>query len=119
MTVDLILISYLYGFPADPPLRIPGLRGIGAFVLIYLMFITSFDIPRKAIGPKAWKTLHRVGLVWFAYIFGRPGSFRKLVDPEYLANYLRFGIPLAFALIIRITAWQQSRRRRGSRPLQV
>ena len=70
------------------------------------MLITSFDAPRKAIASKAWKFLHRSGLVPAAFVFGLPHSFDDLSDPDYL----KYGIPFAIALLIRITAWQRSRR---------
>ncbi len=107
MTVHLALLAYRFGSqPAleDPPFNL--LVGGGAFAIFYLMLITSFDRPRKAIGPRAWKILHRTGLVWAGVIFGLPRSLESLSDPEYW----QFGLPFVIALIIRITAWQLSRR---------
>ena len=78
-----------------------------AYALTGLMFITSFDPPARALGPKAWKWLHRIGLIWISFIFAAPSSVEDLSSP----GYLKFGIPFAIALVIRITAWQRSRQR--------
>ena len=108
MTAHLGLIAYRFG--TQPELEYPLfslLFGGTAYALFYLMLITSFDGPKKALGPRKWKILHRTGLVWAALIFGLPRSFEDLSDPEYL----KFGIPFVIALLIRFTAWQRSRRR--------
>ena len=108
MTAHLGLIAYRFG--TQPELEYPLfslLFGGTAYALFYLMLITSFDGPKKALGPKKWKFLHRTGLVWAALIFGLPRSLDELTDPEYL----KFGIPFVIALSIRFIAWQQSRRR--------
>jgi len=88
----------------DFPLQIL-LVGGGAYMMIGLMFITSFEQPRNALGPRAWKWLHRTGLIWIGFVFAAPGSLEDLGDP----GYLKFGIPVAFALLIRATAWLRSR----------
>ncbi len=108
MTTHLGLIAYRFG--TQPELEYPLFNlmfGGTAYALFYLMLITSFDAPKKALGPKKWKLLHRTGLVWAALIFGLPRSAEDLTDPEYL----KFGIPFVIALVIRFTAWRQSRRR--------
>lgn len=108
MTTHLGLIAYRFG--TQPELEYPLFNlmfGGAAYALFYLMLITSFDAPKKALGPKKWKLLHRTGLVWAALIFGLPRSLDELTDPEYL----KFGIPFVIALVIRFTAWQRSRRR--------
>jgi hypothetical protein len=107
MTVHLGLLAYRFG--SQPDLDHPLLKllfGGAAYGLFYLMLITSFDAPKKAVGPRAWKILHRAGLIWAGAIFGLPRSLESLSDPEYW----QFGLPFVIALIIRITAWQLSRR---------
>lgn len=106
MTVHLVLIAWRFGWQADLDFSL-NLFGAGAYAIFYAMLITSFDRPKKAIGPKAWKFLHRLGLIWAAVIFGLPRSLEDLSDPDYL----KFGIPFAIALAIRITAWLRSRPR--------
>ena len=108
MTTHLGLIAYRFG--TQPELEYPLFNlmfGGTAYALFYLMLITSFDAPKKALGPKKWKLLHRTGLVWAALIFGLPRSLDELTDPEYL----KFGIPFVIALLIRFTAWQRLRQR--------
>ncbi|MDH3620221.1 MAG: hypothetical protein OER91_04980 [Gammaproteobacteria bacterium] len=108
MTTHLGLIAYRFG--TQPELEYPLfdlLFGGTTYAVFYLMLITSFDGPKKALGPRKWKILHRTGLVLAALIFGLPRSLEDLTDPDYL----KLGIPFAIALVIRITAWQRSRRR--------
>ena len=105
MTSHLGLITWR--FASQPELEFAfGIGGAAVYAVFYLMLITSFEAPRRAIGPKAWKILHRTGLVLAAFIFGLPRSFEDLSDPDYL----KYGIPFAIAVLIRITAWQLSRR---------
>ena len=106
MTVHLVLIAWRFGWQADLDFSL-SLFGAGAYAVFYAMLITSFDGPKKALGPRAWKFLHRLGLIWAAVIFGLPRSLEDLSDPDYL----KFGIPFAIAVAIRITAWLRSRRR--------
>lgn len=106
MTAHLGLITYRFSSQPELDFSFPFV-GAGAYAIFYLMLITSFDGPRKAIGLKAWKILHRTGLVVAAFIFGLPRALEDLSDPDYL----KFGIPFAVALLVRATAWLQSRRR--------
>jgi len=104
MTTHLVLLVYYFNSQADLDFPL-NIFGAGAYAVFYLMLITSFDGPKKAIGPKAWKFLHRMGLIWAALIFGFPRALEDLSDPDYL----KFGIPFALAVLIRITAWMRSR----------
>jgi hypothetical protein len=105
MTTHLVLIAYRFGSQADLDFVL-NLFGATAYAVFYLMLITSFDRPKKALGPRAWKFLHRTGLVIAAIIFGLPRSLEDLGDPDYL----KFGVPFAIAVAIRITTWLRSRR---------
>lgn len=113
MTTHLGLIAYRFGSQAELEFS-PNLFGAGAYLVFYAMLITSFDAPRKALGPRAWKILHRLGLIWAAVIFGLPRALEDLSDPDYL----KFGIPFALAILIRLIAWLQSRRRDRKRSLR-
>jgi hypothetical protein len=106
MTVHLVLIAWRFGWQVDLDFSL-NLFGAGAYAIFYAMLITSFDRPKKALGRRAWKFLHRLGLIWAAVIFGLPRSLEDLHDPDYL----KFGIPFAIAVAIRITAWLRSRPR--------
>lgn len=107
MTAHLGLI--IYRFESHPTLDLPppNFVGYGAYAIFYLMLITSFDRPKRLLGPRAWKILHRTGLVWAAIVFVAPRSLEEFADPVFLTYLVAFLI----ALSIRITAWRQSRRR--------
>ena len=108
MTAHLGLIIFRFNWNPELEFSIVGsLAGAGAYAVFYLMLITSFDAPRRAVGPKAWKFLHRLGLVYAAVIFGIPRPFETITTPEYL----KYGVPFAIAVAIRIAAWQRSSRR--------
>ena len=105
MTGHLSLIMYRFG--SQPELTYPApslVVGGTAYALIYLMFITSFDGPRRALGPKAWKILHRTGLVLFSLIFAVPRSLAEITEFEYL----KLGVPMLLVLLIRFAAWRRS-----------
>ena len=105
MTAHLGLIIYRFG--TQPELEFsPDPFGMGAYAVFYLMLITSFDAPKKALGPKAWKLLHRIGLLVAAVIFAVPRPLETVTEPEYL----RYGIPFAIAVLIRLAAWRRSSR---------
>ncbi len=108
MTVHLGLIALRFG--TQPGLEYPLsslIVGATVYAVFYGMLITSFDAPKKAMGLKAWKTLHRTGLVLAAAVFAAPRSFEHATDPDYY-NY---AIPFAVAIALRVTAWLRSRRR--------
>ena len=108
MTVHLALIAYRFGTQPELEYPIPSLLfGGTTYSVFYLMLITSFDGPKKALGPKAWKRLHRLGLVLGGVVFGLVRWLESLTDPSQLV----FAVPFAIAVLIRATAWQRSRRR--------
>ncbi len=108
MTAHLLLIAFRFWY--TPELTYPTSNlviGGGAYVLLYLMFITSFDGPTRALGPKKWKLLHRVGLVYAALIFAAPRTLDEISEFEYL----KLGVPMLIVILVRLVAWQQSPRR--------
>jgi DMSO/TMAO reductase YedYZ heme-binding membrane subunit len=112
MTTHLALIAMRFG--SQPELTYPLgnlIVGAGAYSIFYLMLITSFDGPTRALGRKRWKILHNTGLIWGGIIFGLPRSVADLSDPDYL----KLGIPFLIAVVIRLIAWQRSTRRGNSR----
>ena len=97
MTVHLILLVALNGVQ----LVIPG---IFAFLLIYLMLLTSFDKPAAALGPRRWRWLHKAGI----YVIG--GSFTLTIVSsvsEMPGNpiYLAMAALLLVSLTIRVGAF--------------
>tara|TARA_R110002110_G_scaffold303525_1_gene517591 strand:- start:9363 stop:9989 length:627 start_codon:yes stop_codon:yes gene_type:complete len=109
-TVHLGLIFYgmatqTLGVALNPVLL---LIGGTAYALMYLMVITSFDAPTKAIGPKAWKLLHKTGLYYNGFLFlGMlpPGSDEQLLNPG------RMGLIILMSLAIsaRVAAFFKTR----------
>jgi len=76
-----------------------NLSGMFTYVVIYLMLITSFSGPARAIGPKAWRILHKAGLFLIMAVFAQtqlPESFDDL-------SQVNWGIVgfLMFALLVR------------------
>lgn len=108
MTAHLILIIFRFTYSPELTYPTPNLIvGGGAYVMLYLMFITSFDGPTRALGPKKWKILHRVGLVYAALIFAVPRTLQEITEFEYL----KLGVPMLVVILIRAAAWQRSPRR--------
>lgn len=105
MSTHLCLIALRLG--VSPGINFPPTTlvfGAGAYALTYLMFITSFDRPKRALGLKGWKRLHLLGLAWIGIVFAAPRSVAELTDPAYLA----FGIPVLLAILLRVAARMQS-----------
>jgi len=103
-TAHAMLILYraqqIPGFEFAPSASIPGLLTYG---IIYLMLITSFDRPARAIGRKAWKVLHKAGLFWLVFAFAQtqlPDSLDNLSGVNWWLVAL-----IVLALVIRMTAF--------------
>ncbi len=80
-----------------------NLPGMLTYVVIYLMLITSFSGPARAIGPKAWRILHKAGLFLIMGVFAQtqlPGSLDELGE----VNWGIAGL-LTFVLLVRGTAF--------------
>ena len=108
-TVHLALILYrVQQLPDDDFNALDNLPGVVAYLVIYLMLITSFDAPARAIGPKAWKVLHKVGLYLLFGIFLQtqlPRSLDNLAEVNWWLISLT-----AVAIAIRLTAFFTRRR---------
>lgn len=112
MTGHLALIAFRFAYTPELTYPVPSLIvGAGAYGMIYLLFITSFNGPTRALGPKRWKMLHRAGLVWAGLVFGVPRPISEAATLEYLL----LGVPLLAALLIRYLAWRQSKLRDSRR----
>ena len=108
MTAHLILIAFRFWYTPELTYPTPNLLiGAGAYVMLYLMFITSFDGPTRELGPKRWTLLHRIGLVYAALIFAVPRTIEEISEFEYL----KLGVPMLIVLLIRMEAWRRSPRR--------
>ena len=80
-----------------------NLSGMFTYVVIYLMLITSFSGPARAIGPKAWRILHKAGLFLIMAVFAQTQLPESLND----LSEVNWGIVgfLMFALLVRGTAF--------------
>ncbi|MFT3811159.1 MAG: hypothetical protein QM698_14700 [Micropepsaceae bacterium] len=80
--------------------------GGSAYVFILAMLVTSFDGPRRAIGPKAWNRLHKAG-AWYIWIsFIATNGKRIGTGPGF---YVTVAI-LLIAGAVRLAAWMKARR---------
>ncbi|MDH3614023.1 MAG: hypothetical protein OEU90_04005 [Gammaproteobacteria bacterium] len=108
-TAHLGLILYRANMIADFNVRISErLLGGLTYVVIYLMFFTSFDATARAIGPRYWRLLHKVGLYWILAAFIPtllPGSLDQLGGINGILLLLT-----AVAITIRLAAFFAQRR---------
>ncbi len=86
------------------------LGGGGAYVMLYVMAVTSTDAAQRALGVW-WKRLHRLGIHWLWFIFAF-SYFGRTMDPERMAQGLIFFPVCIAALGLRIAAWAKARQRR-------
>jgi len=90
-----------------------NLPGMVTYVVIYLMLITSFSGPAKAIGPKAWRILHKTGLFFITAVFAQTQLPRSMDDFADV-NWGLVGL-LIFALLVRGSAFFGNRKKAGER----
>ena len=110
-TVHLVALTMAQTVAGRSPSLPTLVGGGGAYVMLYLMALTSNDAAMQALG-KWWKRLHRVGIhwLWFVFAFSYLG---RIFDPQRATiGYLFFPIAMGAALI-RFLAWRQSRSKRA------
>lgn len=106
MAAHLLLIGLRVLLRPDLEFGTTGLvLGATTYAVTALMFITSFDGPTRALGPKRWKRLHRLGIAWFCLFLLLPGSLSDLLTPDYYV----IGGPVMLALVLRLLAWTRNR----------
>jgi hypothetical protein len=88
---------------------VSNLPGLFVYVVIYLMLITSFSGPARAIGPKAWRILHKAGLFLTTAVFAQMQLPESLDDLSEV-NWGLLGL-LVFALFVRGTAFFARRKK--------
>jgi len=109
-TVHMTLIIYRGQHVPDFEFNLAGnLPGMITYVVIYLMLITSFSGPARAIGPKAWRILHKTGLFLITAVFAQT-QLPKSMDDLGDVNWGLVGL-LVFALLVRGTAFFAGRRK--------
>jgi DMSO/TMAO reductase YedYZ heme-binding membrane subunit len=108
-TAHLGLIFYRARMIPDFNLNISeSLLGGLTYVVIYLMFLTSFDATARALGSRNWRVLHKVGLYWVFVAFV-PTLLPESRDQLAGANGLII-LLTAVAIVIRLTAFLANRR---------
>lgn len=90
-----------------------SLLGGATYVVIYLMFITSFDAAARALGPKNWRLLHKVGLYWIFLAF-LPTLLPDSLDQVLTVNGFLL-LLTGVAVAIRLTAFFAKRKPREQR----
>jgi DMSO/TMAO reductase YedYZ heme-binding membrane subunit len=102
--LDIALLGLLLG---DGFEMLPAtLYGGGlAYVLLAAMTLTSFDRTARWLGPRRWKTLHRIGIHYIWFIFAQSWTGAAFQSPWYLP----FALATWGALGVRIAAWRARR----------
>ncbi|MDH5630349.1 MAG: hypothetical protein OEY96_09360 [Gammaproteobacteria bacterium] len=105
MTAHLSLIFLrLYYEPTFNPDIIENLPLIFAFGIIFAMFITTFSGPRKFVGPKVWKVLHKFGIYYLSFGYARnylPESLDKF-DAHSWVMFSLFAAILSLRMFVFI-----------------
>jgi methionine sulfoxide reductase heme-binding subunit len=80
------------------------------YVWLTAMVITSFDGPRKRIGPRGWRWLHTSGMyvLWGIFVFTYVGHV--LMHPVYAILLTPLLVALAVRIVARIVKKSPSRR---------
>jgi sulfoxide reductase heme-binding subunit YedZ len=91
-----------------PSLGFPLIGGVAAYVLLTAMTATSNDAAVRALGPRAWKRLHTVGIysIWFNFL-----EFYGMRIASGRTFFIPFALVALAALGLRIAA--RARRRTG------
>jgi methionine sulfoxide reductase heme-binding subunit len=71
-----------------------------AYVFIWLMALTSFDITARSISPRTWSWLHTVGSYYVWFVFANSYLSRAAIIPAYIP----VGVLVIFILGLRIAA---------------
>ena len=101
-TVHLMLIvNYVLG--PGVPFQTLFIGGV-AYSFLYLMLITSFDAPAAAIGPVAWRRLHKAGLYWIGGTFTFTLGNNFIANPDSLVHQIVVAVILA-AISVRVIAF--------------
>lgn len=85
--------------------------GGGAYVIMYLMTLTSSDRAIALLGNRPWKALHKTGMYYIWIIFFQSYVPRAVTNP----NYIPVALLLVAGIGLRIGAYSSVRRARGSK----
>jgi DMSO/TMAO reductase YedYZ heme-binding membrane subunit len=98
-----LLVVRVELFPGFDLLVARNTPGALTYLLMYAMVVTTFRAPRRAIGPRAWRILHKLGLFWLTYAFAQTQLPPSLDDLSGM-NWWLVSL-LVVALVIRLTAY--------------
>ena len=101
-TFHLFLLIWLQNaiHPVFTLAKTSSLLGGGlAYLLMYLMALTTFPKFRKTLNPKTWRLLHLVGGYWIWLIFFR-SYFRNVITKDQY--YILFAL-FSLVLILRVS----------------
>jgi DMSO/TMAO reductase YedYZ heme-binding membrane subunit len=91
-----------------PEFTVPfNLSGLAVYGFMYLMVVTSFSGPARAIGPKAWKVLHKLGL--YVIFAGFALSQLPLGNNQLEVANGALIVLAAAALLLRVVAFFKNR----------
>ncbi len=111
-TVHLAALVTFFVVSGQQPVMATVVGGGFAYVLLYLMVLTSNDRARRSLGSR-WTLLHSTGIhvIWFVYTFS---YFGRLFDPGRFAQGAALLPVCLAALALRLAAWAKTRRKRAS-----
>ena len=101
MTAHLWFLLWLNG----PVVPIPGMI---IYAFIFLMLITSFEGPTRALGPKRWRILHKTGLYVIGLALAQAQFGRIIGGVGEPVHYVLASLFLV-AIVIRVLAWRKQR----------
>ncbi|MDJ0906188.1 MAG: ferric reductase-like transmembrane domain-containing protein [Woeseiaceae bacterium] len=109
-TGHLVFILYkVYLLPDLALVDIISHSGIVVYGFILAMLVTSFQGPARAIGPTAWKVLHKLGL-YVLFVAFLVSQVPRTLDALELINAILIGLAL-LAIAARVAAFIQRQRR--------
>ncbi len=98
-----LVLIIMFVFGTGVPLQTLFIGGV-AYTFLYLMLITSFDAPAAAIGPDAWRRLHKAGLYWIGGTFAFTLTGNLIRNPDSLIHQVAVALILA-AISVRVIAF--------------
>jgi DMSO/TMAO reductase YedYZ heme-binding membrane subunit len=98
-----LLVLRVELFPDFDLLVSRNVPGALSYLVMYAMLLTTFRAPKRALGPRAWRVLHKLGLFWLTYAF----SQTQLPHPTDDLSGMNWWLVslLGAALVIRLTAF--------------
>lgn len=100
----LVLMAQVPEFRAE--FSVSDSPGLATYAFLLAMTVTSFEGPKRRLGPRAWKVLHKVGMYALWVLF--TGSYLKRVSSVPVYSVL---LALLFGAVA-LRAYVRLRRRR-------